>query len=120
MKAWKPRRASVYEAGFQEQIKALGFDVWLWDQTAPMIDEVLCGAELEHLNHVYPPNTAGLRLLLSERSKGLPPLRIAFRIDELPNGEDVIVYVAVSLRAPEMCRAVESKRSMIVKVGARW
>jgi hypothetical protein len=24
------------------------------------------------------------------------------------------------LRPPEMCRAVESKQSMIVKVGARW
>ncbi len=25
-----------------------------------------------------------------------------------------------SLRPPEMCRAVESKQPMIVKVGARW
>lgn len=89
----------MYEAGFQEQIKALGFDVWLWDQTAPLIDDVLCGAELERLDQVYPPNAKGLRLLLSERSRGLPPLRIAFRIDERPNGEEVIVYVAVSLRA---------------------
>jgi len=27
---------------------------------------------------------------------------------------------SLRLRAPEMCRAVESKQSMIVKVGARW
>ena len=28
--------------------------------------------------------------------------------------------ITVGLRPPEMCRAVESKQSMIVKVGARW
>ena len=41
--------------------------------------------------------------------------RPGFRLDDahLPDG-------TVSLRAPEMCRAVESKQSMIVKVGARW
>jgi len=32
-------------------------------------------------------------------------------------GDETIV---LSLRPPEMCRAVESKQSMIVKVGARW
>ena len=32
----------------------------------------------------------------------------------------IVEMMAPGPRAPEMCRAVESKRSMIVKVGARW
>ena len=34
--------------------------------------------------------------------------------------EPATLDMLTSLRPPEMCRAVESKQSMIVKVGARW
>jgi hypothetical protein len=70
VRSWRPLRASTYAAGFQEQVEALGFDLWLWDQTAPLIDKVLCGAERERLDLVYPPKAGRLAGRLG--SYGLP------------------------------------------------
>lgn len=100
MRPWRARRASAFAPGFDDYLTALdlGIDVhWLWDQAIVEIEHVLCGASREHLDVVYPPNSDGLRLMLTQRIRGLPPLRIAFRLDD--EDDERVVYVAVSRRA---------------------
>jgi hypothetical protein len=70
----------------------------LWDNAAPEIEHVLCGLDRDLLDEVYPPNRFGLRLMLTERTRGLPPLRITFQVDD--NDHEKIVYVAVASRMP--------------------
>jgi hypothetical protein len=41
-------------------------------------------------------------------------------VDVVGFGDAEVGVEGQGLRPPEMCRAVESKQSMIVKVGARW
>lgn len=98
MREWSPRRGSAFSPGFSEGLAAaIGQDhLWLWDNAAPELERVLCGLDRDLLDAAYPPDRFGLRLMLTARTRGLPPLRIVFRIDD--NDHEKIVYVAVSAR----------------------
>jgi hypothetical protein len=97
---WTPRRGSAFAPGFGEKLtQAVGVDAyWVWDHMiSDGIERTLCGAERELLDDVYPPRFDGLRLALTEPSRGLPGLRIAFYVDD--SDDEKIVYVSVVRRA---------------------
>jgi hypothetical protein len=93
---WCRARSSTYAPDFLDQLEAIGVETPAWDRlTYEAVDDVLCGASIERLDAEYPVRTTdGLRILLTESAPGVPPLRVAFRIE--PNGD--VCYVAASLR----------------------
>lgn len=95
MQAWVPLRGSVCNDDFLTDLAGIIGDhgTWLWDRGNGQIEQVLCGATLDVLDLLYPAGSHGLRVALTEPAFGLPPLRIAFFLDDVN-----VVYVAASFR----------------------
>lgn len=98
MQAWKPLRNSTWSDGFGASLAAAGLTWQGFDEIAPSVDAVLLGVSEAALDSEYPPIRSGYRLFLVAASRGLPALRIAFRVDG-PTGS--VCYEAVSLRESE-------------------
>jgi len=96
---WRARRANAYSADFEDRRKTLNIDLRLLDEIFVEVDAVLCGATRAVLDHVYPPLVDGYRVLLIPALRGLPALRVAFRIDEEDN--ERVVYENIDIRRPD-------------------
>lgn len=97
MDLWEHNRGSVEDPKFFEALKKLGISSADWDWVASSISDVLNGITNEALDEHFPEMTdGGLRIILTQRTRDVPPLRVAFTVEMDNNG--TICYKSVDFR----------------------
>jgi hypothetical protein len=97
MDLWKHNRGSVEDPKFVEALDKLGLSTEDWDWVSYSISDVLNGATDEILDENFPELTdRGLRIVLTQSTKSVPPLRVAFIVEKDNNG--TICYKSVDFR----------------------
>jgi hypothetical protein len=95
MDLWEHNRGSVEDPQFFEALKDVGIRAEDWDWVASSISDVLNGLSDEILDEHFPELSAGgLRIILTQSTKDVPPLRVAFTVES--NGS--ICYKSVDFR----------------------
>jgi len=97
MDLWEHNRGSVEDPRFFEALKSVGISSADWDWVASSISDVLNGLTDELLDEHFPELTpGGLRIILTQSTKSVSPLRVAFTVETGNNG--TICYKSVDFR----------------------
>jgi hypothetical protein len=91
---WSHNRGCGEDPSFESSCEAFGLDVEAWDDLSIGIQSALCGASDEKLEAEYPMRADRLRLYITVAARGLPSLRVAFRVAE----DGKIWFVSISGR----------------------
>jgi hypothetical protein len=97
MDLWEHNRGSVEDPRFAEVLASLGISSTDWDWVASSISDVLNGVTDDALDEHFPEMTSGgLRIILTQSTRNVPPLRVAFTVEKDNNG--TVCYKSVDFR----------------------